>query len=144
MTLYFCNRPIKKSLFGDFENNFFNYPLNKIHHHFNCRGHCKNSHGTLEKQLSRALKNNELLKIVKFSSMISHNEDKKKYYIHPDLSEMKKNHILVHSGDKKSIYDSSKKLKENSNVEAKEKNNSKEKKKTTIKTIKSEENKNKK
>jgi len=124
MTLYLYTRPIKNSLFEDFEDDFFNYPITKNHHfgfcksHFNNghhvhHDHCKNQITTLEKQLSRALRNNELFDIVKFSPKINISEDEKNYYIHADLPGMTKDqvkielndeHILTISGERKSIF----------------------------------------
>ncbi|KAL6598419.1 HSP20-like chaperone [Neocallimastix californiae] len=137
MTLYLYTRPIKNSLFEDFEDDFFNYPITKNHHfgfcksHFNNghhvhHDHCKNQITTLEKQLSRALRNNELFDIVKFSPKINISEDEKNYYIHADLPGMTKDqvkielndeHILTISGERKSIF---KKKESNENIKSKE------------------------
>ncbi|KAG4092439.1 HSP20-like chaperone [Neocallimastix lanati (nom. inval.)] len=123
MSLYLFTKPIRNSLFDDFENNFFNYPITKKHHFGICNprhihkrhGHCKNSLTTLEKQLSRALRNNELFNIVEFSPKINISEDENNYYIHADLPGMNKDqvkielneeHILTISGERKSIYNS--------------------------------------
>ncbi|KAG4092441.1 HSP20-like chaperone [Neocallimastix lanati (nom. inval.)] len=137
MTLYLYTRPIKNSLFEDFEDDFFNYPITKNHHfgfcksHFNNgrhvhHDHCKNPITTLEKQLSRALRNNEIFDIVEFSPKINISEDEKNYYIHADLPGMTKDqvkielneeHILTISGERKSIF---KKKESNENIKSKE------------------------
>jgi len=67
----------------------------------------------LEKQLSRALRNNEIFDIVEFSPKINISEDENNYYIHADLPgmtkdqvkiELNEDHILTISGERKSIF----------------------------------------
>eukprot|EP00833_Pecoramyces_ruminatium_P000839 jgi/Orpsp1_1/1174871/evm.model.c7180000051745.1 len=103
MSLYLYTQPIEHSLFDDFEDDFFNYPLIRRHHfgfrnhchNYRHHDHCKNSCNTLEKQLSRALKDNELFQIADFSPKINLSEDEKNYYIHADLPGMTKDKVKM-------------------------------------------------
>jgi len=146
MSLYLYTQPIEHSLFDDFEDDFFNYPLTKRHHYFTFNhprhnfhrhNHCKNSCNTLEKQLSRALKDNELFQIADFSPKINLSEDEKNYYIHADLPGMTKDQVkmelnddrvLTISGERKSIYDNSKESEDDNKMETDEEENESEEK----------------
>jgi len=134
MSFYFYKRPMERSLFDDFEDDFFfNYPLTRKHHYgFGHRGHDDGHFNTLEKSLSKALKDQGqgLLEIADFSPKINLSEDEKNYYIHADLPGMTKDQvkmelnddrILTISGERKCVYDSDdKKESEATDPEAKD------------------------
>ncbi|KAG4106978.1 HSP20-like chaperone [Neocallimastix lanati (nom. inval.)] len=167
MSLYIYSHPIENSLFDIFNDDFFNYPLNRRDNfgfghpccHIHSRyGHRKNSYNCLEKQLSRAFHDNEFLKLVEFNPKINLSEDENNYYIHVDLlgmtkdqikMEINENRILTISGERKSIYDNSQNKSEdnemetediNENNETKEKQETKENEETTESEIKNKKN----